>query len=408
MREQESLFHVEHNNQDTAVCEQPRQHIESDVNQKLASLGALTGGIAHDFNNLLSVILGNTCLAEKHISSPEQLAIYLSRIEQASMNAASLCKQMLTYAGQGNATFEVICLSSTVLEMTKLLQVSLFKHVRITYELPEDIPKVKVDVSQIQQVIMNLITNANEAMQDNVQGMISVRVGLMTVDDSMSFLVGEVANEGEYVYLEVQDEGCGMDEPTQARIFEPFFTTKFTGHGLGMSTILSIVRGHHGLIQLDSESGKGSIFRIAFPTLDKENNQDDEMNEEYDALEKFQPSGKILLVDDEEIVLETIQVMLEDLGFPVVVAHDGVEAADIYHKNWKDIQMVFMDMTMPKMNGRDSVLALQKINPNVKVLLSSGYSEDDVAVQFKDMEITGFLQKPCSLKQLYQALKRAL
>lgn len=393
---------------DVGLWQQPLQQDKYDENKKLASLGVLAGGIAHDFNNLLSVILGNTCLANKHITSPEQLAIYLSRIEQASNNAASLCQQMLTYAGQGSSRSHIISLSSIVLDMTKLLQVSLFKHVSVTYQLPENLPKVKVNVSQIQQVIMNLITNANEAMQDNVSGMISVHVGVMTVDDATLSFSGDITCEGEYIYIEVRDQGCGMNEATQSQIFEPFFTTKFAGHGLGMSTVLSIVDGHHGLVQLESELGKGSVFRIAFPALDKVINQDDEMSEEYDALEKFQPSGKILLVDDEETVLEIMEVMLEDLGFSVIVAHDGVEAADIYHKHWKEIQIVLMDMTMPKMNGKDSVLALQKVNPNVKILLSSGYSEDDISMQFKDMSLAGFLQKPCSLKQLYQALKLAL
>lgn len=371
----------------------------------LESLGALAGGIAHDFNNLLSVILGNVSLANKHLHSPEQMATFLSRIQQASTSAAGLCTQMLSYVGKGDVSFKPINLSKSVQDMARLLEVSLFKGIHIQYDLAEELPNLKADATQIQQVIMNLITNANEAMKGK-QGIIVVRTGLTTVNEHTPSLINDTYIEpGVYVYLEVSDEGCGMNDETVQKIFEPFFTTKFTGRGLGMNTMHGIVRGHSGLIQLESEVGKGSTFRVAFPAVKKHANQDDTMVEEYDALRRFQPSGKVLLVDDEDVVLETMQVMLEDLGYESLLASDGLQALELYQHHHADIELVLLDMTMPKMSGKACMTALQKLNPEVKIILSSGYSKNDVFEQFKGIHFAGFLQKPCGLKALYRAMK---
>ncbi|MDX8381582.1 MAG: response regulator [Ghiorsea sp.] len=372
----------------------------------LEPLGLLAGGIAHDFNNLLTAILGNASLAHKHKQSPEHLDIYLSRIQEASQSAAVLCKQMLAYAGKGDFSSHEINMSEAVEDMSRLLEVSLMKGVTIHYNLNFDIPKVQIDLGHLQQMLINLIINANEAMEGS--GQITVSTGVMKVDENTaSVLDGDRPKAGEYVFVEVMDEGCGMSSKTQAKIFQPFYTTKPTGHGLGMSTILATVDGQHGIMQLDSELGQGSRLRIALPKT-KNKKQDVVMPEEYDALQRFQLGGKVLLVDDEEIVLETMQVMLEDLGCDTILAQDGQEALDIYQQNQADIALILLDLTMPKMDGKTCVSELMKLNPKVKIILSSGYTEEDVLQQFKGVGLSGFLAKPCSLKQLSQALKKAI
>jgi len=372
--------------------------------EHLLPLGLLAGGIAHDFNNLLTAILGNASLAHKHKQSPEHLDVYLSRIEEASQSAAVLCKQMLAYAGKGDFITQEINMSEAVEDMSRLLEVSLMKGVSIQYDLQFEIPDIQVEMSQLQQMLINLIVNANEAMDGS--GQITLSTGVMEVDENTPTLLEDKPKAGEYVYIEVIDEGCGMSLETQSKIFQPFYTTKPTGHGLGMGSILGMVDGQQGIMQLHSELGKGSKFRIALPKT-KKTKQDVAMPQEYDALQRFQLGGKILLVDDEEIILETIQVMLEDLGCDTLLAQDGQEALDVYKQNQANIALVVLDLTMPKMDGKTCAIELMKINPDVKIILSSGYSEEDIVQQFKGMVLAAFLAKPCSLKQLSQALKKA-
>ncbi|HIP07141.1 MAG TPA: response regulator [Mariprofundaceae bacterium] len=373
--------------------------------QAFASLGMLTSGIAHDFNNLLSVILGNVSLANKHIESPEQLDIYLSRIEQASKNAAGLCQQMLTYTAGSTMPNQHVHLPTLVEGMARLLEVVLHKHVSIVYDIYQDIPLVCADTIQLQQVIMNLITNANEALQDKKEGTIMLRVQCMPMDGNVLSISGNSIDKGMYVCIEVTDDGCGMNEDTQAAVFTPMFTTKSTGHGLGLSAILAIIRRHSGVIKVSSKLGEGSVFTIAFPALDKQENQDDDMKQEYDALEKFQPNGRILLVDDEEVVLEVMQVMLEDLGYQCILAQNGIEAMERFQCHQDDIEIIIMDLSMPCMGGKACIEKLAQVNSDVKIIVSSGYNKEDVQPQLKDLNIAGFLHKPCSLEQLYATVK---
>jgi len=373
----------------------------------LEPLGLLAGGIAHDFNNLLTAILGNASLAHKHRQSPEQLDIYLMRIQEASQAAAGLCTQMLAYAGKAKLSNGHADVSNMVKEMSQLLEVSLTKGVGIEYHLSEDLPRIQIESVHMQQLLINLIMNANEAMQQ-LSGNIKISTGTMLVDEhTTGFKSKSTPCAGTYVYLEVVDNGCGMDKETQAKLFDAFYTTKGTGHGLGMCTILNIVCGHQGLIKVVSESEKGTMVKVAFPAMVNQN-QDDNMIEEYDALNKIHLGGKVLLVDDEDVVLETMQVMLEDLGCETLLAQDGEQAIAMYKQHQDEIALVLLDFTMPKMSGQACVSALQTLNKNVKIILCSGYAEDDVCSRFQPNDLTAFLPKPCHLKQLYHALKKAL
>ncbi len=393
--------------------EEERQRTQQQMEhvQRLESLGVLAGGIAHDFNNILGAIMGNAALAERKIlDDPLGGKEYLSKIVSSSEKAALLCKQMLAYSGKGQFVIQSIDLSAMVKSITSLLEVSINRGIVLKYHLAKQLPLIEADESQIQQIIMNLVINASEAIDDN-SGVISVSTGMMYADNSyLSSAVSSDPNievrEGRYVFLEVSDTGCGVDKQTQLRIFEPFFTTKFTGRGLGMSAILGIVRGHHGAIHLYSEKGQGTTFKILFPI--SEHDETFTMPEADRADISWHPSGTILVVDDEETIRETAAMMLEDMGFKTLLAGDGLEGVALYREHQNDIVAVLLDMTMPKLDGVGCFRELRRINRNVKVILSSGYSEQEATGRFSGKGLAGFIQKPYLPNLLEETLKRIL
>ncbi len=375
--------------------------------QRLESLGVLAGGIAHDFNNILAVIMGNAALAERKIqTAPEQVQTYINRIVQSSEQAAALCNQMLAYSGQGSFVIEPLDLSTMVLDIIKLLEVSIAPNVVMQYELGEHLPWVNADSAQIQQVIMNLVINASEAIQER-SGTIAISTGVMHAD--LQYLrqncIREDLPEGSYVYLEVSDNGCGMDDATKERIFEPFFTTKFTGRGLGMSAILGIVRSHRGALMLYSEVGDGTTFKMLLPASESSievlpvNNPD--------TFEK-EASGVILIIDDNEAIRDMSSAILEEAGYRVLTADDGLQGVEVYSQHEREILAVLMDMTMPKLNGEACFRELRKINKDVKVILCSGYSEQSATSSFHGKKLAAFIQKPYSPETLITILKDLL
>ncbi len=375
--------------------------------QHLESLGVLSGGIAHDFNNLLAVILGNASLISKSLPQDSKEFIFMQRIEETSKKAASLCKQMLTYAGKGTLNMEPLELSELVHDMSVLLEVSLLKNVSVDYNLQANLPCFDGDIAQIQQLVMNMITNANEAMREH-----GGRIGLHTYSIDLaagdvqaagiSQCVGEVKS-GTYVCLEVSDEGCGMDQETQQRIFEPFFTTKFTGRGLGMSSMLGTVQGHGGLITLESELNRGTTFRVFFPISQSGKEQRIE-GEDIAQMSHAEKRGKVLVVDDELILLDTVQAMLEDLGYETFLAENGKQALDIYQAKKDEIHIVLLDMTMPEMDGKACAIELLKITPDLKIIITSGYAQEDIYKQFKGISLAGVVQKPYDFQRLQEVM----
>jgi len=362
-------------------------------NQRLDSLGVLAGGIAHDFNNILTAIMGNAAMAErKALNNPQDMPKYLDNIVASSEKAAELCKQMLAYSGKGQFVVKAIDLSAMVESITKLLEISIAKGVVLKYHLTENLPAVEADVAQLQQVIMNLVINASDAIGEK-SGVISIATGIMQADQA--YLAGSCLDDqlpaGRYVYLEVSDTGCGMDKQTQAKLFEPFFTTKFTGHGLGMSAVLGIVRGHHGAINVYSEPGRGSTFKVLLPISAE---QSEVISAEAESSDEWRGSGTILIVDDEETIRETAAMMLEDMGFETLTAVDGQDGVRVYLEHQAVITGVLMDMTMPKMDGKSCFTELRRINKQVKVILSSGYNEEEATGCFAGQGLAGFIQKP--------------
>ncbi|MDD2367262.1 MAG: response regulator [Desulfuromonadaceae bacterium] len=364
--------------------------------QKLESLGVLAGGIAHDFNNILTSIVGNADLALMRVNAESPAVDNLHRIERAAERAADLAQQMLAYSGKGLFVIKNLDLNRLLEEMLHMLQVSISKKAVLRLNLTPDLPLVEADATQIRQIIMNLVINASEAIGDK-SGVIAITTGCMDCDRNYlkNVWLDENIKEGLYVYLEIADTGCGMDRDTQAKIFDPFFTTKFTGRGLGMAAVLGIARSHKGAIKVYSEPGKGSTFKLLLPASGK---PAEIFNEEQLEVE-WKGSGKVLLVDDEETVRGIGKEMLLELGFQVITSNDGREAVQVFKLN-PDIVFVIMDLTMPHMDGEQCFRELKKLNPDVKVIISSGFSEHEVAQMFLGKGLAGFVPKPYKMSKL--------
>jgi len=360
--------------------------------QRLESLGVLAGGIAHDFNNILTAIMGNAALAKLQVDHVSPVTPLLSNIEKASDRAAALCKQMLAYSGKGKFIIEAVNLTHLVREMVNLLEVSIDKNVVMRLDLSEQLLPIEADIAQMQQVIMNLVINASEAI-DKYSGTLTIYTGVVDIDEAyiQTTYIGSNLTAGRYVSLEVSDTGCGMDAETKKRLFDPFFTTKFTGRGLGMSAILGIVRGHHGGMKVYSELGKGTTFKLLFPCSDALEAQ---ASVKPKLVPQKQGQGTILIIDDEETIRATASMMLESFGFSVLTAEDGEVGTEVFRNHQHEVCAVLLDMTMPKMDGEACYRALRAINPDVIVILSSGYNEQDATNRFTGKGLAGFIQKP--------------
>ncbi|MDX8401017.1 MAG: response regulator, partial [Mariprofundaceae bacterium] len=332
---------------------------------------------------------------------------HLDAIEKTGQRAAELCRQMLAYAGKGQYLLRKLDLSELVGEMTRLLEVSLHKGVVIRYHLAENLPPVEADVAQMQQVIMNLVTNANEAIGER-SGAITVSTGLIAADAAYLRSLADDANglePGRYVWLEVSDTGCGMDEETKARLFEPFFTTKFTGRGLGMSAIHGIVRAHGGAIKVYSEPGRGTTIKLLLPVVE---GRAEPLGNDRDMVPSRRRKARILVVDDEETVREVAAMLLEEAGFEVTTAVDGLEAVEIFRDSPEAWDCVLMDMTMPRMNGAEAFTEMRRLRPDVQVVLCSGYDERSATAHFAGKGLAGFVQKPFRPETLLSKISEIL
>lgn len=389
------------------LLEQEKFHMERKLQhvQRLESLGVLAGGIAHDFNNLLMGIMGNVELAQRKLPPLSPALENLNNILKTSEKAADLCKQMLAYSGKGKFVVQYLNISDLVKDMSYLLEVSISKRIKLRYEFADELPPIEGDVAQINQIIMNLITNAAEAIGDK-SGLITIRTGIMHCDKSYlkDTWLDENLAEGPYCYYEVADTGCGMTDKVKARIFEPFFTTKFTGRGLGMSAVLGIVRGHKGALKIYSEPGKGSIIKVLFPAVMNAVTQ--KLKEQNHTLEEFHGSGTILLVDDEETIRALGKEILTTFGFSVLTAEDGREALEIFSKKPDQIDLVILDLMMPHMDGADCFRELKRIKPDIKVIMSSGYNEQEISQRFVGKGLAGFLQKPYQIQRLMDMIRK--
>jgi CheY-like chemotaxis protein len=369
--------------------------------QKLESLGVLAGGIAHDFNNILSAIIGNNELALRQIDPCSPVAEKLKKVGQSAQRATDLARQMLAYSGRGKFLVAAIDLNSLIEEMRQILEVSISKNAELVLHLKRPLPTVEADATQIHQIVMNLVINASEAIGD-INGVITITTG--TLECTSEYLKNiwhiDDLETGVFVFIEVSDTGCGMDKETQSRIFDPFFTTKFTGRGLGMAAVQGIVRGHKGGITVYSEPDAGSTFKVLLPACGKPVEQ---VAASVDDI-AWKGEGVVLFVDDEEAVRDIGQEMLQELGYEAVTAADGREAVEIF-KSRNNISFVILDLTMPHMDGEQCFRELRQIDPNVRVIMSSGFSEQEVTQKFIGKGLAGFIQKPYRLSAIRDAVK---
>ena len=391
-------------------AEEERHKLELSVfqAQKLESLGVLAGGIAHDFNNLLTTILGNADIARRVLPPDHPARAFLDDVELASRRAADLCREMLAYSGKGRFVIQPVSLNQLVSEMGQLLSVSTSKKATLTQSLAADLPTVMADATQMGQVVMNLITNASEAIGDS-GGTITLRTGAMwcerhDFDDAVGH--SQRPGAGQYVFLEVSDTGAGMEPETLSRIFDPFFSTKFAGRGLGLAAVLGIVRGHKGAMKVSSQPGKGTTFRVLFPTHGAPASPVGDAKPV--AAPDFLGHGLVLVADDEPGIRGLARNILERAGFQVMTAPDGQEALELYQQHGREIRLVVLDMTMPRLDGQGCFLAMRALNPRAKIVLASGYSEQEVLAHFVGKGLAGFVQKPYTTDQLLGKIRDIL
>jgi len=384
--------------------EQRHQQLETQMQhaQKLESLGILAGGIAHDFNNLLVGVLGNAELALA-ATSPAASRAHIQDIIASARSAADLCRQMLAYSGKGKFVVRPVALSEIVREMLDLLRASISKRAVIECEFAEGLPPVEGDVAQLRQVVMNLILNASDALGDE-DGTIKITTSsrLCRQASSPNHLVSHIES-GQHVVLEVADTGCGMDETTQQRMFEPFFTSKEPGRGLGLAAVHGIIRGHDGCLEVESKPGQGTKVLVCLPASTEATvaSSEDDATSAPTAV-----GGTVLVVDDDPAVRRVSQLALEGAGYRVLTACDGAEALATFEQRCTEIVAVLLDLSMPRMGGRETLDALRALDVDVRVVITSGYHQGDAIEQLGESDRVGFLPKPSSLDQLLAAIER--
>jgi PAS domain S-box-containing protein len=380
--------------------------------QKLESIGVLAGGIAHDFNNLLHVVLGNADIALSNLHTGSPAREPLEEVVRATLRAADLTRQLLAYSGKGAFVVRHLDLSTEVREMATLLRTSISKQATLAWELASDLPAISADPTQIRQVVMNLITNASDALGEG-GGTITLRTGVADLEELEQQRFGRPPHgedppereHGPLVYLEIGDSGQGMSPDTLSRIFDPFFSTKFSGRGLGLAAVMGIVRSHHGFIRIRTELGKGTAFRVLFPAVGGAAPKFQKPSAERS---EWRGTGTILVVEDEEGVREVAERMLQDIGFETIGAEDGRHALDLMEDVGDRVTAVLLDLSMPRMGGAETFRRLREMKPDLPILMMSGYTEQVVAPQFSSTGpgITGFLQKPFLAEDLIAVLRR--
>ncbi len=385
-------------------AEEERLKLENQLRQaqKMEAIGTLAGGVAHDFNNLLGGILGYSSLLLSKLPSEDVNHRYVELIEKASRKAAELTNRLLGFARQGKCEVKPVDINRAIQGVVELLSASIDKNIEIKADLCKDNPFTKGDPNQLEQVLINLCVNARDAMPDG--GELSIGSRLVHLDEEfVSKHLGSIP--GDYVRISVSDSGMGMDEETKAKIFDPFFTTKGQGEGtgLGLSMVYGIVKNHGGYLSVYSEVGKGTKFELYLPLSKGALSQPSKRRVTARA-----GSESILVVDDEEMLRDLMRDILRDLGYEVMLASSGEEAVKVYHEHQGKIDLVIVDMVMPRMGGKETFQELKRIDPGVRALLASGYSQNAAAQQILDLGVKGFLHKPFSMEEISRKVREVL
>jgi len=387
---------------------QQRAMLEFQVQQaqKLESLGVMAGGIAHDFNNILTGIMGNAELAQLGAPEGGERHKYMEGIIQSSRRAAELCRQMLAYSGRGRFLTEKFSLNDLITEMTPLLRATVSRNAALDWDLASDLPEIEGDIAQFRQVLVNLVTNASEALEEG-SGSVSIRTGSRHCSEEFLHAahLAEPLPPGQYAFLEVRDTGCGMGREVSEKMFDPFFTTRFAGRGLGLPAVLGIVRGHRGAIELDTAPGQGTLIRLYFPALETASKNFLATGE---VLGDWHGHGMVLLADDEEIVLSVGTMMLKHVGLDVITAPDGNTALERASQYSDKLQCIILDMSMPAMDGDATCARFKEQHPDVPIVIASGYMREELEGKFAKGRIAAFLSKPFELADIQSVMRGLL
>jgi nitrogen-specific signal transduction histidine kinase/CheY-like chemotaxis protein len=360
--------------------------------QKMETIGTLAGGIAHQFNNALFALSGNIELLQMKVSEDEAIKNHLRSIQGPMDRMTGLTDQLLAYAQEGKYQSKVFSIRKLVEDTLGLVQHSLDPLIRIETDLQDEPLNVEADMAQMQMAFSAILANATEAIEGKGRIRISGRNGIHSE-----------SGDGQYVCLRIEDDGKGMDDDIKSKVFEPFFTTKFQGRGLGMAAVYGIVNQHGGYIDVESQVDKGTTISIYLPAIEKEKQEPMKNN-----LKMLEGNGTILVVDDEEMVLNVGTELVKQMGYDVLEARSGKEAIEVYKENKYNVDIVILDMIMPGMDGGRAYEQMKEINPDVKVILTSGYGPDSEVTEIKRKGCDSFIQKPFGIKELYGKIEEII
>lgn len=388
----------------TALNVTKQKQLQTQLQQakKMDAISTLAGGIAHQFNNILSGITGNTELLQMEYEGDNKIKKFADRLFGLTRRMTGLTSQLLAYARGGKYQEKQLSVSELVEETFPLIKHSMNRSVKVVMNLGKDIPDIKADPTQLQMVFSAVMSNASEAIEKS--GSIQVTLQKKDVDDKYAILHPGL-KVGQYVQLTVEDDGKGLDRESKERIFEPFYSTKLQGRGLGMAASYGTIINHGGWIEIDSEPGKGAIVSIYLPVYAHPKKV--LLREEKEIAEISKGEGTILIIDDEEVVLDTGRLALEHLGYKVLTANTGMAAISIVETAGKDIDLAILDIGLPDIMGDKVCQRIQELRPNIKVLVSTGYMVEDITDHMK-IKAQGFIQKPFSMSKMAMKLKEVL
>ena len=383
-----------------------RAQAEDFARQKLESLGTLAAGIAHDFNNLMGAVLVQSEMALTSLAIGSNPEGELRAIRGVAIRGSNVVRQLMTYAGKESPVVELVDISQTIRETEDLLKVSVSKHALLEVRLGQDLPLVRANAAQLQQVVMNLVTNASDALGDR-GGVIRITTRRVNTDRN-PWALSHGLDEGDHVQLEVSDTGCGMSQEVQARIFEPFFSTKSGGHGLGLSIIHGIVRGLNGAIQVKSGPGSGTTFQIFLPCAKTAPGEIGHPAAVATELAGQLPRATILVVEDEDVLRQGVVRMLRRAGLEVIEAADGSAAINLVHTNNDNIDLILLDMTIPGASSTEVIAEVGRTCPRARVILTSAYSREMIADALSEPQVRCFIRKPFRLADLTETIRDTL
>jgi signal transduction histidine kinase len=385
------------------ITDVKRAQEEDLARQKLESVGTLAGGIAHDFNNLLGSVLASTELAMAEVDDGASPAESLRRIRDVAIRGAEIVRQLMIYSGQESAVCELVDVSRIVEEMVELLKISTSRQVSLKTAMGTGLPAVMANPAQIRQVVMNLVINASEAIGD-VAGTIEVSTSKVKIGQSGLVIGSERLPEGQYVRLSVSDTGRGMSPAEQARVFDPFFTTKTAGHGLGLAVVQGIVRVLGGAIRLSS-TPRGTTFEIFLPRAGEAMPENSDPPAAETLPEGHEDRLAVLVIEDEDTLRITVSKLLRKSGLQVLQAWDGPSGLDLLRRQPHDVGVLLLDVTLPGMSSQEVLRQVRQLRPDLKVILTSAYSEESVTGWFAGEKFDGFIRKPYRLTDLTAILR---